>query len=426
MTVVTTSNKTIVLGNGVTTVFSFNFDIPESGDEQITYTDAAGTSTVLSPTLYTITGFGVATGGTLTYPLVGSPIAAGTQLTIARILPITQEVSFSNQGAVYLNVTETAFDTVVMQIQQIDEAQNRNITAPITDPNAPLSLPSATARANLLFGFDASGNPTAVSSAPAGVISSAMAPVVAASTLAAGRTALGLGTGDSPTFTGLTLSGSFTTALNGTITGNVSIGGTLGVANQVTVTWGNSTSGNEVIKLVPTDFGGNKPYFFVKKTSSAQVWDIGLWDGIDVDGTINFAQTTMTHLSNSILDVSSIATQAEQEAASSTAKLVTPGRQQFHPSAAKAWALIVVTATVPALTVSYNITSISDDGVGLVGVVIATDFSSANWGYSIAVGTPRLGYINSRAAGTCQLSCLTTAGAANDPTEYSFSMFGDQ
>ena len=41
---------------------------------------------------------------------------------------------------------------------------------------------------------------------------------------------------------------------------------------------------------------------------------------------------------------------------------VTPGRQHFHPSAAKAWAKISVSGGTPNLDAGYNIASISDDG----------------------------------------------------------------
>jgi hypothetical protein len=48
-------------------------------------------------------------------------------------------------------------------------------------------------RANQVMGFDATGNVQVFSTAPAGVISSAMAPVVGAASIPLGRTALGLG-----------------------------------------------------------------------------------------------------------------------------------------------------------------------------------------------------------------------------------------
>jgi hypothetical protein len=99
VTVSTLTNKVVISGNGATTVFSYNFQINAAADVQVIYTDAAGTSTTLTTAQYTITGLGNSTGGTVTYPLVGSPIAAGTTLTIARILALTQPTSISNQGS---------------------------------------------------------------------------------------------------------------------------------------------------------------------------------------------------------------------------------------------------------------------------------------------------------------------------------------
>jgi len=56
-----------------------------------------------------------------------------------------------------------------------------------------------------------------------------------------------------------------------------------------------------------------------------------------------------------------IATQAEQETATAIDRIVSPGRQQFHPSAAKAWIQCNNGTTVYA---SYNIASLTDLGSG--------------------------------------------------------------
>ena len=74
----------------------------------------------------------------------------------------------------------------------------------------------------------------------------------------------------------------------------------------------------------------------------------------------------------------SAATQAEQESASSTSVYVSPGRQQYHPSAAKFWVYFTGTST-PTIQVSYNMTSITDNGTGYYTINIATDFSSGNY-----------------------------------------------
>lgn len=59
-------------------------------------------------------------GGSVTYPIVGSPLATGSYLLIQRILPLTQQVSIRNQGNVYPQVTEQGLDILEMQIQQLN------------------------------------------------------------------------------------------------------------------------------------------------------------------------------------------------------------------------------------------------------------------------------------------------------------------
>jgi len=73
------------------------------------------------------------------------------------------------------------------------------------------------------------------------------------------------------------------------------------------------------------------------------------------------------------------ATQAEMEAGSVTTSAVTPGRAQYHPGVAKAWAYITVSGGTPSLDASYNISSITDTSAGNVTVTINNDFSSSNY-----------------------------------------------
>jgi len=74
----------------------------------------------------------------------------------------------------------------------------------------------------------------------------------------------------------------------------------------------------------------------------------------------------------------SAASQAEQETGTEAAKYVAPATQHFHQSAAKCWGMTTGDAT-PTLQVSYNITSITDTGVGVLTVTIATDLSTTNY-----------------------------------------------
>src|SRR3990167_4346591 len=72
-----------------------------------------------------------------------------------------------------------------------------------------------------------------------------------------------------------------------------------------------------------------------------------------------------------------IAIQSEQETGTDATRAVTPGRQHFHPSAAKFW--VKWTGNSTTILVSYNMTSIADTGVGDADGTIATDFSGVNW-----------------------------------------------
>lgn len=201
MTVSTTLNKITIPGDGANKTFTFTFAMPNTGQGaaiQVYYTDASGNISLISSTLYTLSVNAAVSpnptpvGGTVTYPLSGSAIALGTSLTILRTLPETQPISLANQGALYQPVVEASEDALVMLIQQLQELLGRQITVAVSDPT-PIALPPVAQRAGLGMGFDSSGNPTAISSAPAGTISSAMAPFVGSATLAAAKALLGYG-----------------------------------------------------------------------------------------------------------------------------------------------------------------------------------------------------------------------------------------
>ena len=73
-----------------------------------------------------------------------------------------------------------------------------------------------------------------------------------------------------------------------------------------------------------------------------------------------------------------IATQAQQETGTSVATLVSPGRQQYHPSALKAWARVENTAGTPTADTSYNVASLTDSGTGDTRLVYTVAMSAEN------------------------------------------------
>lgn len=124
------------------------------------------------------------------------------------------------------------------------------------------------------------------------------------------------------------------------------------------------------------------------------------------------------------------ATQAEQETGSSTSVFVSPGRQQFHPSAVKFWGFVTYTTGTPTLQTNYNITSITDTAVGKLTVTIATDFSSANWaGFVVsetATNDDAFDYNINRAAGSVEFRHTESSGTFADPANIGFGGLGDQ
>lgn len=128
-----------------------------------------------------------------------------------------------------------------------------------------------------------------------------------------------------------------------------------------------------------------------------------------------------------------VATQAQQETATSVINAVTPGRQQYHPSAAKAWCVVDTAGSIQA---SYNIASVTDTGAGVITVLWNVDFSGAAYAPTAqAIFTP--GGTAATTLVTHINNSLTTAQAvftavkmsdflATDPNFWSIHAFGDQ
>ena len=231
MTVSNTASQTTVSGNGAQTVFNYGFEIAVGASWSLWLEDNLGNITLISPSAYSVSGVGTSTGGTFTYPLLGSPVPAGSTLTFQRETPNQQQTSLGNQGAYYPQVVEEALDWIVMQVQELVNNATRSLAGPPADGVALNLLPSAKLRASGVLSFDSLGQPSVVSGTlPPASVSVAMAPVLLAASLA---DAIALLFASAATLTealSLTAAG---TAL--AVTNNVTIGGTLGVAGAATV-----------------------------------------------------------------------------------------------------------------------------------------------------------------------------------------------
>lgn len=157
MTVSSAVNKVSFNGNGSQTVFAYSFKIFDQDDLTVILRNASGGETVQAiSTKYTVSGVGNANGGNVT--MVTAP-ASGESLTIIREQPLTQGLDLVANDPFPAGSFEDQLDKLTFMVQQHQEELDRSIkgskTTTITNPTF---TEDATARANKLFAFDASGN----------------------------------------------------------------------------------------------------------------------------------------------------------------------------------------------------------------------------------------------------------------------------
>jgi hypothetical protein len=153
----------------------------------------------------------------------------------------------------------------------------------------------------------------------------------------------------------------------------------------------------------------------------------------DANGGVKMGASAM---SDTVAGLVQAAVQSDMEGASSTIVAVTPGRQHFHPSASKCWVSCGVAADIQQ---SYNVTSLTDTGTGIVTVTINVDFAAANYCAVVSVEKAATTLastdnrqanlrFNTRAAGSCAFDCKDDTATTNlikDPASWHISMFGD-
>lgn len=382
MSVTSTTNRKSYAGDAVTTSFATNpvvfFD---SSDLAVSVVSAAGVETVLTEnTHYTVTGGDGSTGtvnlagGSAPY---GAP-AAGVTLLILRVVALTQPVDFVQNDGSDAEVQETAYDRLTMMVQQLNEVDSRAIKLPTGEAGSAAMTELPVDRANKFLAFDASKNLIASSGTVDGAVpvSAFMETVLDDATAADARTTLGAAGSGAVTGSGLTMA---TARLLGRTTASA------GAVEEISVGTGLALSGGALSASAASD-------------SAA--------------GSLE------------------IAIQSEMEAASSNTLAVTPGRQQFHPSACKGW--LNANGSTAAINASYNVSGTTDTGTGIIWVSWGTDFSSAN---HVTIGTAEMGSLgggnvtistNVLAAGIDVVECYNLAPAKVDPSQYCIASFGDQ
>jgi len=152
-TVASTDNKITYTGDGATTVFPYNFRIFEDTDLVVTLVViATGVETVQTITThYSVSDVGETAGGNVT--MVTHPETT-EKIVIRRVMELIQELDLVDNAVTSVENYEDAYDKIVMITQQLDEENNRTITAGVSE-TADLTLPASVA--NKSIGWDSAG-----------------------------------------------------------------------------------------------------------------------------------------------------------------------------------------------------------------------------------------------------------------------------
>lgn len=124
------------------------------------------------------------------------------------------------------------------------------------------------------------------------------------------------------------------------------------------------------------------------------------------------------------------ATQAQQETGTVVTAPVTPGRQQYHPSAAKVWCNWQFGGTT--IDLSYNMSSITDSAVGVAILNFNVGFSSSVFVACPAIFGSGQAYVlnvSSAAAGSVtvkQYNAMATSTTVDGEGRAYCACFGDQ
>lgn len=186
MTISNTTSRWEFTGDGATVGFDYDAKIFASGDLEV-YVD--GVLQTLT-THYTVSGVGVAGGGTVTF--VTAP-AAAAEVVIIRKVPATQTNQLPPRGPLPSAAIEAQLDRCVILAQQLAAAVARCIRLPETEKDASsMVVPDLATRLNGFLRFNASTGAVETAATTDTDVSPFMIDVLAAASLAAALSALGL------------------------------------------------------------------------------------------------------------------------------------------------------------------------------------------------------------------------------------------
>ena len=160
MTISSTTNRAQFNCNGSTTSFPFTFKYLADSDLQVYLSSPAGVVTLLTLNVdYEITPAVPGPGGTLSFlgTYLSSPPVSGYTLTILRFIARTQEVDFINGDSLDENNIEGMGDKLTMMVQDLDNKMARTLAFPPTSGISNISVPDPVAGAFLRWNLSGNG-----------------------------------------------------------------------------------------------------------------------------------------------------------------------------------------------------------------------------------------------------------------------------
>ena len=128
MTISSTDSKAIFTADGIVVAYPYSFRADNDSDIEV-YLDTAKQSTG-----YTLVRAGDDIGGTVTFD---TPPADQVEVTLLRVIPLTQGTDYQPYDAFPAETHEDALDKLTMISQQLTENLSRVPTEPIGTPDQP-------------------------------------------------------------------------------------------------------------------------------------------------------------------------------------------------------------------------------------------------------------------------------------------------
>lgn len=483
MTVLTTGSSVEYTGNGATTIWPWlGFRVDSADDLQVVLVEiATDIETVVNPSLYTATGFGLDAGGSVTYPLTGPALAATHRIVIQRVVPYEQHLDILNQGGFLPDIAETQLDRIVMGMQQLARQVAILGEGSVLGGGSFLPLTGGVLQGDLtlalskMFKIDGLAGTrrrmefttaTALRWAMEGASDDAESGANAGSDFKLKRYDDAGAFIDTP-FAIRRDDGEIEVFGPATLKGVVKFTGTLTPA-QITANQNDyAPSGHTIASVFRLSTDASRNITGISRNSTAggriiKIYNIGSFDLVLThddaastgDNRILCPDATNLTVTPGgcvalVYDGTSLrwrvqlpvsrAGNGHMEAATTSGAFVTPAVQHRHPGHPKAWAKVTVSAGTPAISASYGVSGITDTGTGQLTVTWSTAFSSANYEVNVSVerASTALTVANLRfaavrnggqAAGNVLLECWDGTAAtalAVDPAVWHVSAHGD-